>query len=104
MDLQSALAGIRQHITPPAPRPTPRPSPKPKQAKTRPVRRLAVGSFDFGRKAVDTTGAVGRHSESRPPPEHEPNFAERHFAVQHGTHVPRTMTARQRRLWSKNEV
>jgi len=75
MDLQSALLAIKPAITVPAPVKAPvKAKAKPKQKLPRVV---AIDSFEFGRKPA-IYGTKEKHSESRPPPEHE-YFPERHF-------------------------
>lgn len=75
--LQDALSGVKftpaPKIRPQKPAAAPK---KPKKPKAKLPRVVAVGSFDFGRREV--FGTKDRHSESRPPPEHE-YFPERHF-------------------------
>jgi hypothetical protein len=101
MDLQSALRGILPQITPATPAAPAKPKAKAKaKAKAKLPRRLAVGSFDCGRKAFDTTGTVGRFDPSRPPPVHPPGYSE-HRCDPHRIHLS---TTRALRLWSKTEV
>ena len=62
MDLQSALRAAFGRNQPATPAPT-----KPEAAARQQVRRLAVGSFDCGRKQYDTTGEFNRPDPSQPP-------------------------------------
>lgn len=66
MDLQSALLAIQPALTSTAPA-APKPKTKPKAKPASQPRRLAVGSFDCGRKMFDTTGEFNRPDPSRPP-------------------------------------
>lgn len=83
MDLYSALLAVKPAIKPPAKpaKPVRKAKPAPKadrSASARPgtLPRVAVGSFDCGRREV--FGTKEAHSESREPPTHE-YFPERHF-------------------------
>jgi hypothetical protein len=83
---------------------TPRFAPAPDQARRitppGPARRARLGlDAPDQRKSFDTTGEVGRHDPSRPPPAHEPGYSEHRVAP-----TIRTSTTRALRLWSKTEV
>ena len=76
--LQQALAAlhIKLHIKPPRPAATPQ-KPKPK-AKPPGPRRVRLGQLGIPMPAVASDG-FDRPTPSKPPPEHEANYAERYF-------------------------
>jgi hypothetical protein len=79
--LSAALSAPKPVPEPAAPAPTPKIRPQPARRKVPGLRRVAVGTWDdaASRLPVNFGGTFNRTTLSKPPQEHEANFAERYF-------------------------